>query len=240
MVMDSSGMDRKYRVAVTQHEPCWLDIAKTSDKTCAIIQEAAAAGAKLVVFPECWIPGYPAWIWSRPVDFELGVKYVENCLTLDSPYMRRIQDAAAEHGINVGLGFSERDGDSVYIAQAIINDKGELKMARRKMKPTHMERTIFGDASGSCLAPVVALDQEGPKVGSLSCWSVFVLCTHSPTGEMLMLAQGAYPASSQSIHIHPTRADTHRSVAATRSVRGRLAGPLVYDSGRQVCRLMQL
>jgi nitrilase len=158
------------RVAVTQHEPVWLDLSGTVDKTCKIIAEAAAAKAALVVFPECWLPGYPTWIWSRPVDFDLGVKYVENCLPVNSPHMKRIREAAAEHQINIGLGFSERDGDSVYIAQAMIDNSGEIRMKRRKMKPTHMERTIFGDASGSCLAGVVKLPQDGPAVGSLSCW----------------------------------------------------------------------
>jgi nitrilase len=104
------------------------------------------------------------------VDFDLGVKYVENCLPASSPQMRCIQEAAATYQINVGLGFSERDGDSVYIAQALIDEKGEIQMKRRKMKPTHMERTIFGDASGTCLASVVQLPESGPRVGSLSCW----------------------------------------------------------------------
>lgn len=84
--------------------------------------------------------------------------------------MRRIQEAAAAHAVNVSLGFSERSGDSVYIAQALIGADGELKMHRRKMKPTHMERTIFGDASGDCLAKVVELPETGIKVGGLSCW----------------------------------------------------------------------
>ncbi|KAK3068457.1 hypothetical protein LTR53_013949 [Teratosphaeriaceae sp. CCFEE 6253] len=114
-----------FRVAVTQHEPVWLDLDATVTKTCTLIAAAAASKATLIVFPECWIPGYPAWIWSRPVDFALGTKYVENSLIIDSPHMRRIQDAAATHGVNVGLGFSERDGDSVYIAQALIDAKGE-------------------------------------------------------------------------------------------------------------------
>lgn len=78
------------------------------------------------------------------MDFDLGVKYVQNCLKVQSPEMQRIRDAAAESQINVALGFSERDGDSLYIAQALIDESGELKMTRRKMKPTHMERTVFG------------------------------------------------------------------------------------------------
>ncbi|KAH9844928.1 carbon-nitrogen hydrolase [Teratosphaeria destructans] len=159
------------RVAVTQHEPVWLDLDQTVDKTIRIVREAAEAGAKLVVFPECWIPGYPAWIWSRPVDFDLGTRYVENCLSINSSQMKRIQDAAATYCINIGLGFSERDGNSVYIAQAVIDETGAIQMQRRKMKPTHMERTIFGDASGDCLASVVELPPAGGvKVGSLSCW----------------------------------------------------------------------
>ena len=83
--------------------------------------------------------------------------------------MRKICEAAAENQINVSLGFSERDGESVYIAQALIDEHGKLRMTRRKMKPTHMERTVFGDASGSCLAKVVDVPDVG-RVGGLSCW----------------------------------------------------------------------
>lgn len=103
------------------------------------------------------------------MDFELGVRYVQNSLRIDGPEMKRICDAAGAHKINVSLGFSENDADSVYIAQALIGEDGEIKMRRRKMKPTHMERTIFGDASGECLSEVVNVPGIG-KVGSLACW----------------------------------------------------------------------
>ena len=103
------------------------------------------------------------------MDFDLGVRYVKNSLRVDSPEMKRICEAAAANKINVALGFSENSADSVYIAQALIGEDGEIKMRRRKMKPTHMERTIFGDASGECLANVVEVPDVG-KVGSLACW----------------------------------------------------------------------
>lgn len=61
--MGSTVRPATLRVAVTQHEPVWLNLDATVQKTIQIIGEAAAAKAKLVVFPECWIPGYPAWIW---------------------------------------------------------------------------------------------------------------------------------------------------------------------------------
>jgi nitrilase len=57
-------MANTVKVAVTQHEPVWLDLVATVDKTCQLIEEAASTGANLVVFPEVWVPGYPAWIWS--------------------------------------------------------------------------------------------------------------------------------------------------------------------------------
>lgn len=51
------------RVAVTQAEPAWLDLAAGVAKTCTLMTEAARNGAQLIAFPECWIPGYPCWIW---------------------------------------------------------------------------------------------------------------------------------------------------------------------------------
>lgn len=61
--MQLPGTAESVRVAVTQAEPVWLDLEGTVAKTCDLIQEAAQNGAKLVTFPECWITGYPAWIW---------------------------------------------------------------------------------------------------------------------------------------------------------------------------------
>jgi hypothetical protein len=56
-------LSKTVRVAVTQAEPEWLDLNASVKKTCSLIEEAAGQGAKLISFPECWIPGYPAWVW---------------------------------------------------------------------------------------------------------------------------------------------------------------------------------
>jgi nitrilase len=157
------------RVAVTQAEPEWLDLAASVTKTCKLIEEAAAQKAQLVAFPECWIPGYPCWIWSRPVDFELGTKYIKNSLKVDSPEMQAITACAKKNNIVVVLGYSENDNSSLYIGQALISATGEIVMLRRKVKPTHMERTVFGDGSGSALSNVRDVPGIG-NVGALSCW----------------------------------------------------------------------
>ncbi|KAK4210094.1 carbon-nitrogen hydrolase [Rhypophila decipiens] len=163
------------RVASVQAEPVYLDLAASVKKACELIEEAGKGGAKLVAFSECWIPGYPAWIWARPVDVEMQTRYITNSLSVDSPEMDLLKKAAKESSIAVVLGFSEKSPThSVYISQAIISPQGGMLTHRRKIKPTHMERTIFGDGSGRDLNNVVEID-FGPdhgkiKIGSLACW----------------------------------------------------------------------
>ncbi|KAL2435168.1 Arylacetonitrilase [Exophiala dermatitidis] len=149
--MGNSTSPATLRVAAAQYEPEWLDLQASVAKTCAIIEEAGKKGVKVLGFSEAFIPGYPAWIWQRPLDPVLSTKYIQNSLAVDSDEMRTIQKCSAENGVVVALGFSENDHNSVYIAQALIDSDGKLLMTRRKLKPTHMERTIFGDASGDSL-----------------------------------------------------------------------------------------
>jgi predicted amidohydrolase len=106
---------------------------------------------------------------KRTVDIESVKKYIASSLKIDSPQMRLICATAKENKIAVMLGFSENENQSLYISQALIGADGEIKMTRRKIKPTHMERTIYGDGSGASLNNVVDLPGIG-KVGGLCCW----------------------------------------------------------------------
>jgi predicted amidohydrolase len=94
--------------------------------------------------------------------------YMKNSLVVDSPEMRKIQAAAAEHGIAVSLGFSEKCNNTLFISQVTIDSNGHIVLHRRKMKATHMERTIFGDACAMSLKSVAPLSFA--RVGALSCW----------------------------------------------------------------------
>ena len=112
----------------------------------------------------------------RAVDPTTMATYIKNSLRIDSPQMQRICSAAAEHNIAVVLGFAEAQNASLYISQATISSTGELLMTRRKLKPTHLERTVFGDAGASCLHNVTPLNLasgsggDAVNVGALSCW----------------------------------------------------------------------
>lgn len=90
-------------------------------------------------------------------------------LKRDSPEMKRLCTTAAEHGIAVSLGYSENEDNSLYITQSHISADGEITMTRRKTKPTHLERTIYGDGNGLSLLNVVDTPGVG-KVGGLCCW----------------------------------------------------------------------
>ncbi|KLO82530.1 aliphatic nitrilase [Fusarium fujikuroi] len=159
------------KAAVVQAEPVWFDLPGTVTKTCDLIKDAASKGAKITAFPELWLPGYPTWIWARPMDLEMVVKYTKNSLKIDSSEMQDIKSCAVDNNMVVCLGFSERSGDSLYVAQCIINSNGKVAMTRRKLKPFHVERTIFGDGHGPSLDNV-ALTSVG-RVGQLSCGEHF-------------------------------------------------------------------
>lgn len=160
----------KLRVAAVQAAPVYFDIDGTIDKTINLMKEAADQGVDLISFPETWIPGYPWWIWlMTPAEGmqKYVQKYFDNSLEVGSPEFQRIADAAKNLGIYVSIGFSERDAGSLYIAQALFDKEGKLVKTRRKLKPTHVERSVFGDGDGSDLSV-----EKLPigNVGMLCCW----------------------------------------------------------------------
>ncbi|KAI9027987.1 nitrilase [Hyaloraphidium curvatum] len=160
---------RKFKAAVIQASPVFMDLQGTLKKSIGLIKEAAANGAQLVAFPETFIPGYPWFIWLGAAAWQLQFipNYHDNSMEVDGPEMRALQDCARECGVHVVMGFSERDGGSRFMAQALIGPDGRLVFARRKLKPTHVERTVFGDGDGSDFQ--VAATELG-RVGALNCW----------------------------------------------------------------------
>ncbi|MEV0032580.1 carbon-nitrogen hydrolase family protein [Nocardia sp. NPDC050793] len=162
-------MQQTVRVAAVQAEPAWLDLAAGVDQMTSLIAEAAAGGAELVTFGETFIPGYPAWIWldSPAAGMQFVPRYAANSMTRDGAEMDRIRQAAAAHSVHVVFGFSERAGGSLYMAQAIISNTGELIAVRRKLKPTHVERSVFGEGDGSDLT---VYDTTLGRIGALNCW----------------------------------------------------------------------
>ena len=161
----------KYKVAAVQAAPVWLDLDATVDKCIRYIEEAREKGCKLIAFPETFIPGYPWHIWLGAPAWAIArgfvQRYFDNSLSYDSPQAERLRQAVKRAGITAVLGLSERSGGTLYIAQWTIGPDGETIGKRRKLRPTHAERTVFGEGDGSDL---VVHDTALGRLGALCCW----------------------------------------------------------------------
>lgn len=177
-------VQRVVRAAVAQVEPVWLDKDATVERAIQWIEEAARQGVELIAFPEVFIPGYPWWIWHGPLSYasKFRVRYHEHSIRRDGPELKRIAQAARENNIIVVMGFSEYDRGSLYMAQATINEAGVLVSVRRKLKPTHVERAIYGDGTG---ADLQVHKLSIGRVGALNCWEHF-----QPLSKYTMFSMG--------------------------------------------------
>lgn len=165
-------MSTQITVAAVQAEPAWMDLEGTVAKTIDFIEKAAKDGVQLIAFPETWIPCYPVFLWTVPVPEQMPyvARFHENSLSVDSPQMTRIREAARDNKIMVVMGFSEKAFGTLYMAQVIIGTDGRVLLHRRKLKPTHVERTLFGEGDGS---DIKVIETEFGRVGALNCWEHF-------------------------------------------------------------------
>ncbi|RSM04342.1 Nitrilase [Fusarium oligoseptatum] len=163
-------MSSTIKVAAIQAEPCWNDLKGSVAKTIRLIQEAAGNGAKVVGFPEIFIPGYPWTIWANSPVSNAGFmnEYFHNSLEKESDEMEEIKAAVREAGVFVVLGYSERYRGSLYISQSFIDENGTIVGHRRKIKPTHVERAYWGDGQAESLKAVVP--SSFGNIGGLNCW----------------------------------------------------------------------
>lgn len=205
------------RVAAVQAAPIFNDLDATTEKTIALIKEAAERGAELVVFPETWIPGYPWFIWLEPPASwsRYVAAYSANSLEIGGPHFRAICEAARKYRIFVGLGHSERRKATLYMGQALISDTGDLVFARRKLKPTHVERAVFGEGDGSDFH--VSPTRIG-RVGALCCWE-----------HLQPLSKYAMYADNEQIHMAAWPSFClYRDIVHTMSAETSLAATRVY------------
>lgn len=180
--------------------PVVLDKARTIEKAVGIIRQAAEKGVNLLVFPETFIPAYPAWAWRlRPGgDFglceELHSRLFDNSVDLEGDDLDPLRAAASEHAMTIVMGMNEREGrfsrGTLYNAFVIIGPDGSILNHHRKLMPTNPERTIhgMGDARG-----LKVVDTPCGRLGGLICWENFM-----PLARYGLYAQGV------EIYVAPT------------------------------------
>ncbi len=159
----------KFRAAAVQHASVLHDLAGGIEKAVSIIDDAGKAGVELLVFPEAWVPGYPYWAWLGPPvwGMQFVQAYHDNSLERDGSELAVLGGAAKRNGMHIVFGFSERVGGTLYLAQSIIGPDGITIANRRKLRPTHVERSIYGDGDGTNIA---VHDTAVGRLGALCCW----------------------------------------------------------------------
>jgi nitrilase len=198
-------------IAVVQAAPVLFNREATVEKACRLIQEAAATGAKLVLFPEAFIPAYPRGlsfgmvVGSRSKEGRrLWQIYWENAVEVPGPATQVLADAARESGVYVAMGVIERDSEfsrgTLYCSLLYFGPNGRLLGKHRKLKPTGSERLIWGEGDGSTLT---VIETEFGKVGGLICWENYM-----PLARVAMYSQGV------DIYLAPT-ADARETWQAT-------------------------
>jgi len=180
------------RVAVVQHPPVLLDREATLARGAALLDEAARAGARLISFPETWVPGYPEWLWRlRPgedhaLTAEIHAMLLDAAVDLDAGQLAPLQDAARERSVTVLVGVHERDGrfsrGTLYNTAVLIGPDGAILNRHRKLVPTNPERMVWGQGDGSGLRVV---DTPAGRVGALICWENYM-----PLARFTLYAQG--------------------------------------------------
>src|SRR5215208_76984 len=189
-----------FTIAAAQAAPVFLDREATVEKACALIAEAGRAGAKLLAFPETFIPTYPLWVWNVPAGEsrllnDLYAELAANAVAVPSESTERLGQAARETGVCVAMGINEceRDGAggaTLYNTLVYIDDAGRVVGKHRKLVPTGGERLVWGQGDGSTLG-VHALPFA--RVGGLICWENYM-----PLARYAMYAWGAQ------IYVAPT------------------------------------
>src|SRR5229473_1870535 len=103
--MSGENNTAPFKVAAVQVSPVFLDRDATIDKACELIAEAGREGARLIVFPEAFIPAYPDWVWKIPsgeeeVLNELYAELLANSVTIPDDATERLcqQVASAWYG----------------------------------------------------------------------------------------------------------------------------------------------
>jgi len=167
-------------VAAVQAAPIYLNLERSLARALELIAEAAKRRAQLVVFPESWLPGYPAWLdlcrdvalWDHQPVKRLYAQLLENSVTVHSRITDALGEAARRHNLTLVMGVHERVGEgagrgTLYNSVLTFGPTGELLNVHRKLVPTFNERLIWGQGDGRGLR---AVETPVGRVGGLICW----------------------------------------------------------------------
>ena len=212
---------RRLKVAVVQEEVA-PDIAAAIDRTAQSVRAAAAAGARIVVFPESWIPGYPAWLdvcrdvalWDHAPAKAVFARMARDSVTVPGPAFDALAAMAREAKVTLVVGLTERVDSgpgrgTLYNTLLTFGADGRLLNHHRKLVPTYTERMVWGNGDAEGLR---AVDTSGARIGGLVCWE-----------HWMPLARQALHESGEDVHVAvwPTAHEMHQVASRQYAFEGR-------------------
>ncbi len=167
------------RVAVVQAEVA-ANLPQGLEQTADLARDARARGAELVVFPETWLPGYPAWLdvcqdvalWDHPPVKAVFARLMEQSVVVDGESGAALGRIARDLDVTLAVGVSERVAagpgrGTLFNSLLTYDPAGRLVNHHRKLIPTFTERLLWGPGDAAGLRSV---DTPAGRVGGLICW----------------------------------------------------------------------
>jgi nitrilase len=176
--MEPASSSEKFQVAVVQAAPVTFDRERTLEKVDDLARQAAAKGARLVLFPEAFVSAYP-----RGMDFGAVVgsrsdegreqfrRYWESSVDVPGPAVTALGKTAKSNDIYLVVGVVERAGGTLYCSVLFFAPDGGYLGKHRKVMPTASERLVWGFGDGSTM-PV--FDTALGKLGAVICWENYL------------------------------------------------------------------
>src|SRR5689334_22974221 len=140
----------EFKLAAIQAAPVYFDREASTEKACQLIKEAGAMGATIAAFGETWLPGYPFFIFAELQDltWKAFAEYIASAVEIPSVTTDKLCAAAKAAGLDVVIGIVERDpttNGTVYCTLLFIGRDGRILGRHRKLKPTSLERAVWGE-----------------------------------------------------------------------------------------------
>ena len=182
---------KSLKIGCVQATPVIFDKKKTLEKAADLIKQAASENVKLLVFPESFIPAYPAGLGFGTVvgsRTEAGRdqfrEYWEQSVEVPGFETERLSELASEHDMYIVMGVTERDtiSKTLYCTLLYFSPESGLMGKHRKLKPTAAERLVWGDGDGKTLS---TFDTKIGILGGLICWENYM-----PLARMAMYKKG--------------------------------------------------
>ena len=186
---------RPFRLAVVQMDPQIGAVERNTRTILERLEQAAVAGAQLIVFPECAVSGYV---------FESAADALPSTVTAEGLLTGALQEVCRRHNVYTLVGALEQDGDALYNSALIVGPEGLVACYRKCHLPVlGIDRFV---AEGDSL-PVI--DLPFARIGVLICYDVrFPEAARTLTlrGIDLLLVPTNWPAGAESAPEFLTRA----------------------------------